>query len=163
MFSQFADTAHRRFHSRFFDNDIKKVRKQLAPTCCALRFMFCVGAQKIADSWRRHGHGCTRGAANSHWVFKSGCSGPDDRGQRQPYVHIQRTSGARLKTLDRRQSSNAGQLHPRACIVCDDDATLDLRVRTVRYVKRSSCAIPTSHLIVQVFQGPRRGSQPTVG
>lgn len=27
------------------------------------------------------------------------------------------------------------QLHPRACIVCDEDATLELKVRTVRYFK----------------------------
>jgi len=27
------------------------------------------------------------------------------------------------------------QLHPRACIVCDEDATLDLKVRTVKYFK----------------------------
>lgn len=30
---------------------------------------------------------------------------------------------------------SALQLHPRACIVCDDDATGELRVRTVRYFK----------------------------
>eukprot|EP00750_Incisomonas_marina_P016600 INCI19205.1.p1 GENE.INCI19205.1~~INCI19205.1.p1 ORF type:complete len:347 (+),score=64.08 INCI19205.1:109-1041(+) len=27
------------------------------------------------------------------------------------------------------------QMHPRACIVCDEDATLDLKVRTVKYFK----------------------------
>jgi len=27
------------------------------------------------------------------------------------------------------------QLHPKALIVCDEDATLDLKVRTVRYFK----------------------------
>ena len=30
---------------------------------------------------------------------------------------------------------SALQLHQRACIVCDDDATLELRVKTVRYFK----------------------------
>jgi len=30
---------------------------------------------------------------------------------------------------------SAVQLHPRACIVCDEDATLELRVRTVKYFK----------------------------
>jgi len=30
---------------------------------------------------------------------------------------------------------SATQMHPCACIVCDDDATLELRVRTVRYFK----------------------------
>lgn len=29
----------------------------------------------------------------------------------------------------------AAQMHPRACIVCDEDATLDLKVRTVKYFK----------------------------
>ena len=27
------------------------------------------------------------------------------------------------------------QMHPRACIVCDDDATMELRVKTVKYFK----------------------------
>jgi glucosamine-6-phosphate deaminase len=26
-------------------------------------------------------------------------------------------------------------MHPNACIICDDDATLECRVRTVRYFK----------------------------
>ena len=30
---------------------------------------------------------------------------------------------------------SAVQLHPRACIVCDEDATLELRVKTVKYFK----------------------------
>eukprot|EP00698_Gefionella_okellyi_P003673 TRINITY_DN13438_c0_g1_i1.p1 TRINITY_DN13438_c0_g1~~TRINITY_DN13438_c0_g1_i1.p1 ORF type:complete len:286 (-),score=52.38 TRINITY_DN13438_c0_g1_i1:16-873(-) len=30
---------------------------------------------------------------------------------------------------------SAIQMHPRACIVCDEDATLELRVKTVRYFK----------------------------
>lgn len=30
---------------------------------------------------------------------------------------------------------SAIQLHPRACIICDDDATLELKVKTVRYFK----------------------------
>jgi glucosamine-6-phosphate deaminase len=30
---------------------------------------------------------------------------------------------------------SALQLHPRACIVCDDDATSELRVKTVKYFK----------------------------
>lgn len=30
---------------------------------------------------------------------------------------------------------SALQLHPRACVVCDEDATLELRVKTVRYFK----------------------------
>ena len=30
---------------------------------------------------------------------------------------------------------SAIQQHPRACIVCDEDATLELRVRTVKYFK----------------------------
>jgi glucosamine-6-phosphate deaminase len=36
--------------------------------------------------------------------------------------------------LRQRLPDDAQQMHPRACIVCDDDATLDLRVRTVRFV-----------------------------
>lgn len=27
------------------------------------------------------------------------------------------------------------QMHPRACVVCDEDATLELRVKTVKYFK----------------------------
>jgi glucosamine-6-phosphate deaminase len=30
---------------------------------------------------------------------------------------------------------SALQQHPRACIVCDEDATMELRVRTVKYFK----------------------------
>jgi len=30
---------------------------------------------------------------------------------------------------------SAAQLHPRACIACDEDATAELRVRTVKYFK----------------------------
>lgn len=30
---------------------------------------------------------------------------------------------------------SALQFHPRGCIVCDEDATLELRVKTVRYFK----------------------------
>ena len=30
---------------------------------------------------------------------------------------------------------SAIQMHPRACIVCDEDATMDLRVKTVNYFK----------------------------
>ena len=30
---------------------------------------------------------------------------------------------------------SAIQMHPRACIVCDDDATMELRVKTVKYFK----------------------------
>ena len=30
---------------------------------------------------------------------------------------------------------SAIQMHPRACIVCDEDATLELRVKTVKYFK----------------------------
>lgn len=30
---------------------------------------------------------------------------------------------------------SAIQLHKRGCIVCDDDATLELKVKTVRYFK----------------------------
>ena len=30
---------------------------------------------------------------------------------------------------------SAIQEHPRACIVCDEDATLELRVKTVKYFK----------------------------
>lgn len=30
---------------------------------------------------------------------------------------------------------SAIQMHPKACIVCDEDATLELKVKTVRYFK----------------------------
>ena len=30
---------------------------------------------------------------------------------------------------------SAIQTHPRACICCDDDATMELRVKTVKYFK----------------------------
>ena len=95
-FSICADPSNPRFCSRFFDNDIKKVAQRTLTH--SLRSMFSVGAQEIADSRRGYCHGCARGAAHSHWVLKSGCSGPDDRRQCEPYVHIQRTSGAPLKT-----------------------------------------------------------------
>ena len=39
-----------------------------------------------------------------------------------------------LLCLSHPPRAHARQMHPRACIVCDDDATLDLRVRTVRCV-----------------------------
>lgn len=32
-------------------------------------------------------------------------------------------------------TASALQQHPRACIVCDEDATLELKVKTVRYFK----------------------------
>ena len=95
-FSNCADPSNPRFCSRFFDNDIKKVAERTLTH--SLRSMFSVGAQEIADSRRGYRHGCARGVAHSHWVLKSGCSGPDDRRQCEPYVHIQRTSGALLKT-----------------------------------------------------------------
>ena len=42
---------------------------------------------------------------------------------------------------------SALQLHTRACIVCDEDATLELRVRTVRYFKGiQETAEKTSHI-----------------
>ena len=30
---------------------------------------------------------------------------------------------------------SALQMHPRSCIVCDEDATMELRVKTVKYFK----------------------------
>lgn len=69
--------------------------------------------------------------------------------------------------------ADAPQMHPRACIVCDEDATLDLRVRTVRLVldghalrftlqcKPVWCACNAT--CVQVLQGAGAGAQPAAG
>ena len=95
----------------------------------------CEGAEEGAHCGRGHCHGRTRGAAHRNWVVKSGRSCPDDRRQREPHVHVQRAAGKLFGAfLCQRRAADAQQMHPRACIVCDDDATLDLRVRTVRFV-----------------------------
>lgn len=45
-------------------------------------------------------------------------------------------------------------MHPRACIVCDDDATLDLRVRTVRCVAQAiALFIQHAHALDSYFKG----------
>jgi glucosamine-6-phosphate deaminase len=59
--------------------------------------------------------------------------------------HMCTSSALQVRCCSRLQrpcSADAAQMHPRACIVCDDDATLDLRVRTVRCEPQSLHVIP---------------------
>jgi hypothetical protein len=93
----------------------------------------CQGAEEGADCGRGHRHGRARGAAHRNWLLKSRRSCSDDRRQREPHVHVQRAAGNHFPAfLCQCRPADAQQMHPRACIVCDEDATLDLRVRTVR-------------------------------
>ena len=41
---------------------------------------------------------------------------------------------------------SAIQMHPRACVVCDDDATMELRVKTVKYFKEVEAAEKRANL-----------------
>ncbi|GLE07682.1 hypothetical protein PINS_up018285 [Pythium insidiosum] len=92
---------HDRRHSRFFDNDIKKV-----PTMA-----LTVGVGTVMDA--------REVLIMHHW-------------HRQVVRALQGCGGRRETNM---WTVSMIQLHPKACIVCDEDATMELRVKTVKYFK----------------------------
>jgi hypothetical protein len=55
------------------------------------------------------------------------------------------------------------QMHQRACIVCDEDATMELRVKTVKYFKGlQETQANLLHLPMEGYAGTHIGSSPVV-
>lgn len=118
-------------NSRFFDNDMARVPKMA----------LTVGVGTVMDAREvliliTGAHKGTRAAAGGR---HGGASPTTDTARRCCCARYRPAAYALYKAIEEGVSHmwtvSAFQMHQRAIFVCDEDATLELRVKTVRYFK----------------------------